>query len=84
MMSAVSFPQLFGSHVRHSIAAGVLLSAMLVTTLVANPTLAAPAKGGAANLAMVAEPQTLDPMASTADLVGTIDTTAREKQWISS
>ncbi len=34
--------------------------------------LAAPAKGGAANLAMVGEPQSLDPMASTADLVGTI------------
>src|ERR1700682_3965888 len=34
--------------------------------------LAAPPKGGAANLAMIGEPQTLDPMASTADLVGTI------------
>jgi peptide/nickel transport system substrate-binding protein len=34
--------------------------------------LAAPAKGGAANLAMVGEPQGLDPMTSTADLVGTI------------
>ncbi|MDO8250101.1 MAG: ABC transporter substrate-binding protein [Rhodoferax sp.] len=33
---------------------------------------AAPAKGGAANLAMVGEPQGLDPMTSTADLVGTI------------
>ena len=33
---------------------------------------AAPAKGGAANLAMVGEPQGLDPMISTADLVGTI------------
>lgn len=31
-----------------------------------------PAKGGAANLAMIAEPQTLDPMVTTADLVGTI------------
>ena len=30
------------------------------------------AKGGAANLAMVGEPQGLDPMISTADLVGTI------------
>src|SRR5438876_8163179 len=28
--------------------------------------------GGSANLAMVGEPQSLDPMASTADLVGTI------------
>lgn len=33
---------------------------------------ATPAKGGAANLAMVGEPQGLDPMVSTADLVGTI------------
>jgi peptide/nickel transport system substrate-binding protein len=30
------------------------------------------AGGGAANLAMIAEPQTLDPMGTTADLVGTI------------
>src|SRR5204863_297302 len=34
--------------------------------------LAAPQKGGAANIAMIGEPQTLDPMASTADLVGII------------
>lgn len=34
--------------------------------------LAAPARGGAANLAMIAEPQALDPMVTTADLVGTI------------
>jgi peptide/nickel transport system substrate-binding protein len=33
---------------------------------------AAPARGGAANLAMVSEPQGLDPMITTADLVGTI------------
>lgn len=33
---------------------------------------ATPSKGGAANLAMVGEPQGLDPMVSTADLVGTI------------
>ena len=33
---------------------------------------AAPAKGGAVNLAMVGEPQGLDPMITTADLVGTI------------
>lgn len=33
---------------------------------------AAPARGGAANLAMIGEPQGLDPMTSTADLVGTI------------
>ena len=71
MLSALSLPPPFASHVR-SIVAGGLLSAMLMTTLAAGPTLAAPPKGGAANLAMVAEPQTLDPMASTADLVGTI------------
>jgi peptide/nickel transport system substrate-binding protein len=40
--------------------------------LVSSGALAAPAKGGAANIAMIGEPQTLDPMASTADLVGTI------------
>ena len=33
---------------------------------------ATPVKGGAVNLAMVGEPQGLDPMTSTADLVGTI------------
>ena len=33
---------------------------------------ASAAKGGAANLAMIGEPQGLDPMVSTADLVGTI------------
>src|SRR3990167_6840035 len=33
---------------------------------------AAPAKGGAANLAMICEPPGLDPMVSTSDLVGTI------------
>src|SRR5499433_2166008 len=36
------------------------------------PAYAAPQKGGVANIAMIGEPQTLDPMASTADLVGTI------------
>jgi peptide/nickel transport system substrate-binding protein len=40
--------------------------------LLAGPAAAQPAKGGAANLAMVGEPQGLDPMISTADLVGTI------------
>src|ERR1035438_10243034 len=40
--------------------------------LTASATLAAPPRGGAANIAMIGEPQTLDPMASTADLVGTI------------
>ncbi len=47
---------------------------VLAVLLAALPfaTFAAPPKGGAANLAMVGEPQSLDPMASTADLVGTI------------
>ena len=71
MISVVSPPP-FASHIRRLILAGALLTAMFVTVLAADLTLAAPAKGGAANLAMVAEPQTLDPMASTADLVGTI------------
>ena len=47
----------------------------LVTLLLAAlplATFASPPKGGAANLAMIGEPQSLDPMASTADLVGTI------------
>lgn len=35
-------------------------------------SLANPPRGGSANLAMIGEPQSLDPMASTADLVGTI------------
>lgn len=46
------------------------ISAAIVASFGA--AMAAPAKGGAANLAMVGEPQSLDPMASTADLVGTI------------
>jgi peptide/nickel transport system substrate-binding protein len=48
--------------------------AMTGALLVAGPgaAWAAPARGGAANLAMVGEPQALDPMITTADLVGTI------------
>ena len=49
----------------------VVLTGALTVTL-AGTAIAAPAKGGAANLAMVGEPQGLDPMTSTADLVGTI------------
>ena len=45
---------------------------MLAAATSVVPALAAPAKGGAANLAMIGEPQTLDPMASTADLVSII------------
>ncbi|QDL56895.1 ABC transporter substrate-binding protein [Rhodoferax aquaticus] len=54
---------------RRWFAALALMGAM---TVVGAPASAAPAKGGAANLAMVGEPQGLDPMTSTADLVGTI------------
>lgn len=53
---------------RHMLALTAGASAALATPLT---VLAQPAKS-ALNLAMVAEPQTLDPMASTADLVGTI------------
>jgi peptide/nickel transport system substrate-binding protein len=59
-----------GSH-SASRAAGVLV-ATLALTLFGAQGLAAPPKGGAANLAMIGEPQTLDPMASTADLVSII------------
>lgn len=55
--------------------AGIAASALVVAlagVVGSMSATAAPPKGGAANLAMVAEPQTLDPMASTADLVGTI------------
>ena len=40
--------------------------------LAMTPPHAAPQKGGVANIAMNGEPQTPDPMSSTADLVGTI------------
>src|ERR1700690_504847 len=40
--------------------------------LASRPAGAAPPRGGAANIAMMGEPQTLGPMASPADLVGTI------------
>ena len=44
----------------------------LALLLALAPVHAAPQKGGVANIAMIGEPQTLDPMSSTADLVGTI------------
>jgi len=53
-------------------AAVLALAAMTALALATDSALAAPATGGAANLAMIGEPQTLDPMSSTADLVGTI------------
>src|SRR5262245_37436409 len=56
---------------RSPLRAGLAVAAAAVAF--ATPSaFAASMKGGAANLAMIAEPQTLDPMASTADLVGTI------------
>ncbi|MGO4393237.1 ABC transporter substrate-binding protein [Variovorax sp. M-6] len=48
------------------------IAATLALGLAASVASAQPARGGAANLAMVGEPQGLDPMVSTADLVGTI------------
>src|SRR5947199_3693754 len=64
------------THFRHlNFRAGravVALAAAAAMALASNSALAAPPRGGAANLAMIGEPQTLDPMASTADLVGTI------------
>src|SRR5690349_3753562 len=52
----------------------VALSCAALALLAALPArvTAAPPRGGAANIAMIGEPQTLDPMSSTADLVGTI------------
>ena len=48
------------------------LAATVALGLLAGVARAELPKGGAANLAMVGEPQGLDPMISTADLVGTI------------
>jgi len=51
----------------------MLAAAAVAITLMAAPIVqAVPQKGGVANIAMIGEPQTLDPMSSTADLVGTI------------
>ena len=52
--------------------AAFALAAASVIAFATNSALAVPPKGGAANIAMIGEPQTLDPMASTADLVGII------------
>ena len=49
--------------------AGLMTGAAALALL---PDAARAQNGGSANLAMVGEPQSLDPMASTADLVGTI------------
>src|SRR5207248_1390168 len=50
----------------------IALATACAIGLSSGSALSAPVKGGAANIAMIGEPQTLDPMASTADLVGTI------------
>jgi len=63
-----SFPTLSRSRLAHLL----LCAAMAAAVFSGSTATAAPPKGGAANLAMIGEPQTLDPMASTADLVGTI------------
>src|SRR3989442_11226549 len=64
------------THFRHlSFRAGravVALAAAAEIALAGSSGLAAPPKGGAANLAMIGEPQTLDPMASTADVVSKV------------
>jgi peptide/nickel transport system substrate-binding protein len=51
---------------------GLLSLTAFSAPLVPLPVVAAPSAPSAANLAMIAEPQTLDPMGTTADLVGTI------------
>src|SRR3982750_3322642 len=54
---------------------GLAIATVVVSAaaaLVGTAAVAAPPRGGPANTAMTGEPQTLDPMASTADLVGTI------------
>src|SRR5438309_3542315 len=56
---------------RSSLALGPIVVSLAIALGCAG-ALAAPPKGGAANIAMIGEPQTLDPMSSTADLVGTI------------
>ena len=60
-------------HTTPTFRSGLAAIALAATLgLAAGSALAAPVKGGAANIAMIGEPQTLDPMASTADLVGII------------
>ena len=60
------------SRLRHGAHVIANLAVTATIALAAGAALAAPPRGGAANIAMIGEPQTLDPMASTADLVGTI------------
>ncbi|AHF77386.1 Dipeptide ABC transporter substrate binding protein [Sodalis praecaptivus] len=49
-----------------------LLLACLTAVAISSGALAAPSKGGVIDVATIGEPPTLDPMASSADLVGTI------------
>jgi peptide/nickel transport system substrate-binding protein len=65
-----SVPLIASNPGRRRFGHALALAGCLLT--VAHGAWAAPAKGGAANLAMVGEPQGLDPMITTADLVGTI------------
>ena len=75
-LTGVSLPNVFRSTSVHRLGRrrwlGLMALSGALTLTLANTGNAAPAKGGAANLAMVGEPQGLDPMTSTADLVGTI------------
>jgi peptide/nickel transport system substrate-binding protein len=50
----------------------VLTTALLALPLADEAALAAPKRGGVINVAVVGEPPTLDPMASTTDLVGMV------------
>ena len=60
-------------HTNSTFCTGLAIVAVAAAiALATGSALAAPPKGGAANIAMIGEPQTLDPMASTADLVGII------------
>src|ERR1700686_2065776 len=66
-------PQAGHSHSAPRVAlAAVAVAGAAALGFAGGSALAAPVKGGAANIAMIGEPQTLDPMASTADLVGII------------
>jgi len=56
----------------HALRTASIAALATVAFVGARPVVAAPAKGGVANLTMVGEPTTLDPMATTADLTGTI------------
>ena len=74
MLRITQGPAPFG-HALRACRAGRAIAPIIVAAAIAlasSRRSAAPPRGGAANIAMIGEPQTLDPMASTADLVGTI------------